>query len=216
MKTLLLNPPSFEKFDGGAGSRYPARREIDSFWYPTWLAYPAGLIRDSRLLDAPSHGFEPQETVRIADDYDFLVLFTSTAGFQSDVRLVERMKEANPGIKIAFVGPHVSVLSEESLKASAAIDFVVRKEFDYAVTEFASGKKVEEIDGISFRKNGRVIHNPDRSLIEDLDALPFAVEIYKRDLDITKYNIPFLHHPVSISLRPSPAPPCQEPVRPCP
>ena len=77
MKTLLLNPPSFEKFDGGAGSRYPARREIHSFWYPTWLAYPAGLIQDSRLLDAPSHGVKPEETIRIATDYDFVVLFTS-------------------------------------------------------------------------------------------------------------------------------------------
>jgi hopanoid biosynthesis associated radical SAM protein HpnJ len=195
VKTLLLNPPSFDKFDGGAGSLYPARREIHSFWYPTWLAYPAGLVRDSRLLDAPSHGFKPEETARIADDYDFVVLFTSTAGFQSDVRLAERMKEAKPGRKIAFVGPHVTVLPEESLKASPAIDFVVRKEFDYAVAEFAWGKKLEGIEGISFRKNGQIFHNPDRSLIEDLDALPFAVEIYKRDLDITKYNIPFLHHP---------------------
>ena len=54
MKTLLLNPPSFEKFDGGAGARFAATHEVTSFWYPTWLAYPAGLIRDSRLLDAPS------------------------------------------------------------------------------------------------------------------------------------------------------------------
>ena len=34
MKTLFLNPPSFEKFDGGAGSRWPATREIESYWYP--------------------------------------------------------------------------------------------------------------------------------------------------------------------------------------
>jgi hopanoid biosynthesis associated radical SAM protein HpnJ len=195
MKTLLLNPPSFEKFDGGAGSRYPARREIYSFWYPTWLAYPAGLIRDSRLLDAPSHGVKPEETVRIATAYDFVVFFTSTAGFQSDVLLAERMKEAKPTMKIAFVGPHVTVLPEESLRSSSAIDFVVRKEFDYAVAEFAWGRKLEEIVGVSFRKNGQIFHNADRPLIEDLDTLPFVVEIFKRDLDITKYNIPFLHHP---------------------
>jgi hopanoid biosynthesis associated radical SAM protein HpnJ len=195
MKTLLLNPPSFEKFDGGAGSRYPARRETHSFWYPTWLAYPAGLIRDSRLLDAPSHGVKPEETVRIATTYDFVVIFTSTVGFRNDVRLAERMKEAQPETKIAFVGPHVTVLPEESLRASSAIDFVVRKEFDYAVAEFAGEKKLEEIVGISFRKNGQIFHNPDRPLIEDLDALPFVVEIFKRDLDINKYNIPFLHHP---------------------
>ena len=195
MKTLFLNPPSFENFDGGAGSRYQASREIRSFWYPIWLAYPAGLIRESRLLDAPSHGVKPEETIRIAADYDFVVLFTSTAGFQSDIHLAERMKTAQPGIKIAFVGPHVTTLPEESLQASPAVDFVVKREFDYAVAEFAGGKKLEEIAGISFRKDGQIFHNPDRPLSEDLDALPFAVEIYKRDLDITKYNIPFLHHP---------------------
>ena len=55
LKTLFLNPPSFENFDGGAGSRWPATREIESYWYPVWLAYPAGQLEGSRLLDAPSH-----------------------------------------------------------------------------------------------------------------------------------------------------------------
>ena len=110
MKTLLLNPPSFEKFDGGAGSRFQATREITSFWYPVWLAYPAGLIKESRLLDAPPHGVDPHEVVRIAKDYDFVVLFTSTTGLKSDIRLARMMKDVRPEIKIAFVGPHVSVL----------------------------------------------------------------------------------------------------------
>jgi hopanoid biosynthesis associated radical SAM protein HpnJ len=195
MKTLLLNPPSFEKFDAGAGARFAATHEVTSFWYPTWLAYPAGLIPESRLLDAPSHGFSPEETVRIATEYDFVVIFTCTPGFQSDLRLAEMLKAAKPSIKTAFVGPHVTVLPEESLQASAAIDFVVRKEFDYAVAEFAWGKTPEEIAGISFRKNGKIFHNPDRPFIEDLDQLPFVVEIFKRDLDFTKYNIPFVLYP---------------------
>ena len=54
MRTLFVNPPSFEKFDGGASARYQATREITSFWYPVWLAYPAGLVKDSRLLDGPA------------------------------------------------------------------------------------------------------------------------------------------------------------------
>ena len=195
MKTLLLNPPSFEKFDGGAGSRYQATREITSFWYPVWLAYPAGLIKESRLLDAPADGVTPEQTVQIARDYDFVILFTSTPGFKSDIRLAEMLKDAKPRIKIAFVGPHVSVQTEESLRASTAIDFVARKEFDYSVAEFAWGKRVEEIGGISFRKNGRVVHNPNRPAIENLDALPFVSEIFKRDLDFTKYNIPYLLYP---------------------
>jgi hopanoid biosynthesis associated radical SAM protein HpnJ len=195
MKTLLLNPPSFEKFDGGAGSRWPARREISSFWYPVWLSYPAGLIKESRLLDAPPHGVTPEETIRIARDYEFVVIFTSTPGFKNDILLAEGIKDTSPGIKVAFVGPPVSVLPEETLKASSAIDFVARREFDYTVAEYAWGKRIEEISGASFRGNGRVIHNPERPLLTDLDSLPFAVEIYKRDLDITKYNVPFLQHP---------------------
>ena len=189
MKTLLVNPPSFEKFDGGAGARYPATREITSFWYPTWLAYAAGLIPESRLLDAPSHGVSPEETVRISRDFEFVVLFTSTPGFSSDLRLAERMKDARPGGKVAFVGPHVTALPEESLRASAAIDFVARREFDYAVAEFARGARPEEIAGISFRRGDQIFHTPDRPFMENLDDLPFAVEIYKRDLDFTRYTV---------------------------
>jgi hopanoid biosynthesis associated radical SAM protein HpnJ len=195
MKTLLLNPPSFENFDGGASSRWPATREIRSFWYPVWLAYPAGMIPGAKLVDAPPHDITVQQTIDMARDYEFLVLFTSTPGFASDVRLAEMMKRANPNLKIAFVGPHVTVLPEESLRTSSAIDFVCRKEFDFSVTEFAAGKPLDAIDGVSFLRDGKVVHKPDRPQIQDLDSLPFAVDTYRRDLDITRYNVPFLLHP---------------------
>lgn len=195
MKTLLLNPPSFEGFDGGAGSRWPASREIESYWYPVWLAYPAAMIPESRLLDAPPHGVSPQETLEIAKEYDFVVLFTSTPGFSSDIRLAEMMKAAKPDIKIAFVGPHVTTQPEQSLIASEAIDFVTHREFDYSVTEFASGKTLEEIKGISYRRDGQVVHTEPRPPLEDLDALPWVTAIYKRDLDIKRYNVPFLLYP---------------------
>ncbi|HXM20759.1 MAG TPA: hopanoid biosynthesis associated radical SAM protein HpnJ [Terriglobales bacterium] len=195
LKTLFLNPPSFENFDGGAGSRWPATREIESYWYPVWLAYPAGMIEGARLLDAPSHHVSAEETINIARDYEFLVLFTSTPGFPGDILLVKKIRETNPKIKIAFVGPHVSVLPERSLKDCPSIDFVVRKEFDYAVCEFAQGKPLEEILGISYLKNGSVVHTPDRPEIQDLDSLPHVTEIYRRDLDVTKYNVPFLLYP---------------------
>src|SRR5215208_2440759 len=68
LRTLFLNPPSFENFDGGAGSRWPATREIESYWYPVWLAYPAGMLEGARLLDAPSHKVSAEETVKITKD----------------------------------------------------------------------------------------------------------------------------------------------------
>jgi hopanoid biosynthesis associated radical SAM protein HpnJ len=195
LKTLFLNPPSFENFDGGAGSRWPATREIESYWYPVWLAYPAGMIEGARLLDAPSHHVSAEETINIARDYEFLVLFTSTPGFPGDIRLAAKIREVNPKIKIAFVGPHVSVLPERSLKDCREIDFVVRKEFDFAAYEFAHGKPLEEILGISYLKNGSVVHTPDRPEIQDLDSLPHVTEVYRRDLDVTRYNVPFLLYP---------------------
>jgi len=195
LKTLFLNPPSFENFDGGAGSRWPATREIESFWYPVWLAYPAGMLEGARLLDAPSHHISGDETIQIAKDYDFLVLFTSTPGFPGDILLSRAIKKAKPSIKIAFVGPHVTVLPEKSLRDNPEIDFVCRKEFDFSVVDYAKGKPLSEIPGVSYLLDGKIMHNPDAPQIQDLDALPHVTDVYKRDLDVKNYNVPFLLNP---------------------
>src|SRR5258707_249360 len=197
MKTVLLNPPSFENFDGGASSRWPATREIESYWYPVWLAYPAGLIPGSRLVDASPHKINWQQTIEICKSYDFLVLYTSTVGFYSDIKLIRKIKEANPGLKIAFVGPHGHIKPEETLNASQDIDFVVRGEFDHSVAEFAHGKPLETIAGACFRKDGKIVMNTPRPQLHtaELDAVPYATDTYKRDLQIERYNVPFLLHP---------------------
>ena len=116
MRTLFLNPPSFEGFDGGASSRWPASREIESYWYPVWLCYPAGMIRDSKVVDAPPHRISIEQTVAMASDFELLVLFTSTPGFNVDVKIAEMMKDVNPKLKVAFVGPPVTVEPEKSLR----------------------------------------------------------------------------------------------------
>ena len=64
MRTLCLQAPSFDGFDGGAGARYQARREIRSFWYPTWLAHPAALIPGSKLVDAPPDDLNVADVLR--------------------------------------------------------------------------------------------------------------------------------------------------------
>ena len=196
MKTLLLNPPSFKNFDGGASSRWPATREIESYWYPVWLTYPAGMLPGSRLLDAPPHHISPEETAQIARDYEFVVLFTSTVGFDNDLALARSMKNLKPDLKIAFVGPPVQI-NPKCLMTSPEIDFIVTGEFDHSVVEYAQGKPLSEIPGAGFRKNGGMQLNPSRQQLqtEELDALPFATEIYKRDLVIENYNVPFLLHP---------------------
>ena len=196
MKTLFLNPPSFEGFDGGASSRWPASREIESYWYPVWLCYPAGMLPDSRVLDAPPHKISIEQTIEIGKEYELLVLFTSTPGFHVDVKIAEMMKEANPRLKVAFVGPPVTVEPEKTLNASKAIDFIVRREFDHQIVAYANGTPLEQIPGASYRgPNGEVINNPEGPVIENLDELPWVTKVYKRDLDVTNYNVPFLLSP---------------------
>jgi len=190
-----LNPPSFEGFDGGSGSRWPSTREIGSYWYPVWICYPAGMIENSKVLDAPPHGVSIEQTVAMAGDFELLVLFTSSPGFHVDTKIAEMMKDSNPKLEVAFVGPPVTIEPDKALNASKAIDFVVRREFDYQIANYANGTPIEELPGVSFRKNGVNVHNPEGGVIENLDELPWVSKVYKRDLDFRKYNVPFLLNP---------------------
>ena len=96
MKTLFLQAPSYEGFDGGAGSRYQARREIRSFWFPTWLAQPAALVPGSRLIDAPPARQKLSDVLPLSRDFELAVLHTSTPSFASDVKVARAMKASVP------------------------------------------------------------------------------------------------------------------------
>src|SRR5438876_3184381 len=149
MRTLFLNPPSYEDFDGGAGSRYQAKREVWSFWYPTWLCYPAGMLPGARVLDAPPHDVSLEETVRIARDFDLVVVHTSTPSFRADVRTAQAIKDAKPGITIGFVGGPVTAIPEERLRYAPVIAFAARKASALAVVRSAEGRPFPAVTGIA-------------------------------------------------------------------
>ena len=196
MRTLFLNPPSYEGFDGGAGARYQAKREIRSFWYPTWLAQPAAIVPDSRLVDAAPAGLTLTDVVPMAREHDLAVLHTSSPTFAGDVKVAEALKAENPSLLVGFVGPKVAVEPEPSLQASAAIDFVAREEFDFTIADVAQGQPLASVDGISFRSPaGQVTHNADRRMVEDMDSLPFVVPVYHKHLRPEDYYIGYLRHP---------------------
>ena len=196
MKTLFLQPPSFGGFDGGAGSRYQAKREIKSFWYPTWLAQPAALVPGSRLIDAPPANMGLEPILEDVKQRDLVIIHTSTPSFASDAKVAAALKEANPALKIGFVGAKVAVQPNESLQGAPAVDFVARNEFDFTCLEVAEGRDFSAIDGITYRdKNGLLVANKDRAILEDMDQLPFVTDVYKRDLHIEDYFIGYLQHP---------------------
>jgi len=158
------------------------------------------MIDGSRVVDAPVQKFTLDDCLNIASDFDMVVMYTSTPTLKIDIETARRIKERKPSIVTVLTGPHVTVLPEESLRAGkGAIDIVCRGEFDYSTKELCEGRSWEKVDGISFLKDEKIIHTPDRPPIEDLDALPFVAPIYKRDLPISEYVIPhFLNPYVSI------------------
>jgi hopanoid biosynthesis associated radical SAM protein HpnJ len=196
LKTLFLQPPSFDGFDGGAGSRYQARREIKSFWFPTWLAQPAALLPDSTLIDAPPARLSMADVLPHAKTHDLLIIHTSTPSFGNDVKVAEAFKAENPKLIIGFIGAKVAVQPEESLARAAVVDFVAGNEFDFTIKEIAEGKPLAEVDGITYRDaNGQLVKNKDRAILHDMDQLPFVTEVYKKHLRIDDYFIGYLMHP---------------------
>ncbi|MEP7006370.1 MAG: hopanoid biosynthesis associated radical SAM protein HpnJ [Sphingomonas bacterium] len=196
MRTLFLQAPSFDGYDGGAGARYQMKREVKSFWYPTWLAQPAAMVEGSKLIDAPAHDQSWDDIKHEFDERDLVILHTSTPSFGQDIRTAALIKERNPRIIIGFVGAKVAVEPDKSLAATPHVDFVAREEYDFTILEIARGAPLATVDGITWRApDGAFVRNKDRAIIEDMDVLPMVSPVYKRDLTINKYFGGYLLHP---------------------
>ena len=196
MRTLFLQAPSFDGFDGGAGSRYQARREIRSYWYPTWLAQAAALVPGSKLVDAVPHSLALADMLREARHYDLAVLHTSTPSFASDIRVVEALKAANPGLKAGFVGAKVAVEPDASLPlrprsiSSPAMNSILpsRKSPKIATGAASPGCRI----AMPRARSGTTRRAPFwRTWTSCRSSRP----VYKRDLTIEKYFIGYLKHP---------------------
>jgi hopanoid biosynthesis associated radical SAM protein HpnJ len=196
MRTLFMQAPSYDGFDGGAGARYQAKREIKSYWYPTWLAQLAAMVPDSKLIDAAPHGIGPDEVLTEATHYDLAVLHSSTPTFASDMKTAARLKNAKSGIKVGLVGANIAIDPRAALEKAEAVDFVTGKDYDFTIRDVAEGRDWKAIPGLIYRdKDGVIQQNEERPLLEDMDTLPFVTPVYKRDLRIENYFIGYLKHP---------------------
>ncbi|MFB3926762.1 MAG: radical SAM protein [Syntrophales bacterium] len=99
-----------------------------------------------------------------------------SGSYASAARVCEIAKEMDPGLLTVMGGIHASVLAEPVLRDNPSVDAVVRGEgeisFSELVRRFLKKESFWEIRGISFRRKGRIIHNPDQVLISNLDDLP--------------------------------------------
>ena len=80
------------------------------------------------------------------------------------------------------------------LRASKAIDFVVKREFDYQIATMPKASRSTRFPASASARTAD-LHNPEGAVIENLDELPWVTKVYKRDLDFRRYNVPFLLNP---------------------
>jgi anaerobic magnesium-protoporphyrin IX monomethyl ester cyclase len=204
VKILFLNPPYMGRFS--RTSRSPAVTKGGTFYYPIWLAYAAGLAEktgnDVRLFDAPAtlSGIDDLYTFLGGWQPGLVVIDTSTPSIQSDALVAADIKARFPEAFILLVGTHPSALPEESIALDAAIDGVVVGEYDATIVDLAAalaaGTPLDDIPGLAFKKQEQICRTPERERIQDLDALPFISEIYKKHLNIGDYFFAAANYPM--------------------
>jgi len=106
-------------------------------------------------------------------------------------RTLETAKKVNQNILTVTGGQHFTATAQESLETYPEIDVIVRGEGEQTLAELVkkTNKKaaLPKVEGISFRQGGKIIHNPPRALIEDLEDLPFPGYHLVKDI-VHKYH----------------------------
>lgn len=194
MKILMLNPPFFPKYS--RQSRSPCVTKGGTFYMPYFLSYCCGVLEKENhnvvLIDAVARNWKHEETVKFAKGLDpaLIVIDTSTPSIANDMKIADKIKEVLPNSHITLVGTHPTALPNETLVACKA-DSVCRWEYDYTVRDLAEAlekeKSLSSVEGLSYKRGKRILHNKTRKLIETLDDIPFVSDVYKRHLNIKDY-----------------------------
>ncbi|MFH0948009.1 MAG: radical SAM protein [Elusimicrobiota bacterium] len=176
MKILMLNPPFGMDFCRSARWAAKSRGRVQR--HPDWMLIATAVLEKAghsvKFIDASALNLTKEETKKIMTDFrpELLVCHTTTPSIYNDISYAKLGKEIS-GCKTVLVGPHVSVLVENTFElAEGKIDIIARGEYEYTLRDIASGKPLEAIEGISFIKNNKIINNPDRPPL-DVNELPF-------------------------------------------
>lgn len=123
---------------------------------------------------------------------DIVGVTSATLTFNPALKILQAAKRTLPNCLTIMGGPHVTVMDEETLRKNPEVDIVVRGEGEQTVLEIAkliSDSKVknfENIIGITFKRNGQIVHNPPRPFIQDLDSLPYPAHEH---FEVSRYKI---------------------------
>ena len=179
-KVLLLQPPVnfLEVYNDGV-------EDSIHIHAPLSLAYiAASLIKEGHKVKI----FDGQINFSLDDNYKKLkslikkykpdvigITVTTSVLHQANVT-AELIKKINPKIKTILGGVHITALPKETMQDNINIDYGVFGEGEETVTELVTAimnkKDISEVKGVIYRKNKKIIINPSRPFIVNLDDLP--------------------------------------------
>ena len=182
VKCILIDPPSLE-VNISDESGLKETKEHLACSPPIGLAYLAASLRENnfevKIIDAKSLDMNHKQTCEavLMEKPDLVGITMFTSQLRSALITARKIKKSLPSCKIVVGGSHVHPQHEELIRKESFIDFCVRIEGEITMVELAkaisNGWDLRKVKGITFRENGRVIVNPDRPVIDDLDTLPF-------------------------------------------
>ena len=171
-----------------------------------YLPPPYGIIQLAAFLEEKVEGIEVEVLDCNAQHADWkdmekhiesanpdIVASSSLATCNAYVvaRTLETAKKVNSEIITVTGGQHFTATAQESLQEYTDIDIVVRGEGERTLAELLKNVEnrhaLEKTEGMSFRKEGEIVHNPPRPLIEDLEELPYPGYHLVKDL-VRKYH----------------------------
>jgi anaerobic magnesium-protoporphyrin IX monomethyl ester cyclase len=146
---------------------------------------PLGISYIGAALKAAGHDVQleimkSQEAYPDFTGADIVGISCNTIQFKSGLKIAKAAKAV--GKTVIMGGPHPTTNAEEALQ-SGCVDYVVRGEGEITIVELLQGLKTgKEFDpkkvlGISYidKESGKIINNPNRPVIHDLDQLPFPM-----------------------------------------
>lgn len=132
------------------------------------------IARGKLMIDG---GFYKNIAAKILDTKPDVVGFTSLGcNFICTLKIARYIKKTNPRIPIILGGPHATVLHTEILTAYPEFDVIVRNEAEEKIVDVLEGMQsgtLDSIEGITYRRKGKVVFTQGASMIKDLEKLPF-------------------------------------------
>ena len=177
MRVTLVHPAGFNFVPGQPDFSVLANRmpPIGIMQLASWLEKFGHQVQLHDCLGpyAPPTTAENAEIV-LATDPQMVGFSATTSGFMDAFEIAAIIRERRPDIRIVFGNVHVSSLGAPILEKFPEIDCLVIGEGEGAMLELADGKPLADIGNLIWRNEaGRIIVNPRRDRIVDLDELPF-------------------------------------------